>query len=134
VLVVLGAGTLLGLTHSFATGLEAAADATGLFWARHLVARGVAKLFSLDAHERRVLGVACLAYAGVFTVEGVGLVLRKAWAEWLTVVVTGSFVPLEVYEVAHRPGWGKAVALALNLAIAAYLVACIRRRRAVARA
>jgi uncharacterized membrane protein (DUF2068 family) len=55
-------------------------------------------------------------------------VRRRRWAEWLTVIVTGSFVPLEVYELAHRAGWGKVVALALNLAIVGYLGVQLSRR------
>ncbi len=43
----------------------------------------------------------------------------------LTVVVTASFIPLEVYELLRRPGPGKAFAVALNVAIVAYLA---RRR------
>lgn len=125
----MGAGVWLGFPPSFAKDLTALADATGYFWARELVGQGIAKLLALDSHHRHVLGLACLAYAGVFTVEGVGLVLRKHWAEWLTVIVTGSFVPLEIYELVHRPGWGKVVALAVNLAIVGYLVVRIRQRR-----
>jgi uncharacterized membrane protein (DUF2068 family) len=125
----MAAGVWLGFPQSFSTGLTSLADATGFFWARELVGHGLAKLLALDGHHRHVLGLACLAYAAVFTVEGVGLVLRKPWAEWLTVIVTGSFVPLEVYELVHRPGWGKVVALAVNLAIVVYLVVRIRQRR-----
>ncbi len=128
-LVLIGVGVWMGFPESFAKGLNAAAEATGLFWARHLVARVLAKLLALDAHHRHVIGLACLAYAAVFTVEGIGLVLRKHWAEWLTVIVTGSFVPLEVYEIVHRPGPGKVVALVVNLAIVVYLIVVIRRRK-----
>jgi uncharacterized membrane protein (DUF2068 family) len=125
----MGAGVWFGFPESFATNLTSLADATGFFWARALVAHAFAKLLALDGLHRHVIGLACVTYAGVFTVEGIGLVLRKHWAEWFTVIVTGSFVPLELYELGHRPGWGKVVALVLNVAIAAYLVVRIRRRR-----
>jgi hypothetical protein len=36
-------------------------------------------------------------------VEGVGLWLRKRWAEWLTVIATSLLVPFEIYELIHRP-------------------------------
>jgi uncharacterized membrane protein (DUF2068 family) len=48
--------------------------------------------------------------------------LRRRWAEWLTVFVTASFIPLELYELSRRFGPGKLVALVLNVAIALYLV------------
>jgi uncharacterized membrane protein (DUF2068 family) len=109
-------------------GLESALDRTGLFWARHLLARAIAGLLALGGRERHELELACFAYASVFAVEGVGLVLRRRWAEWLTVVVTGSFLPIEGYELAHRRGGAEVVALALNLAIVGYLLAHLRRR------
>jgi len=31
--------------------------------------------------------------------EGVGLALRKRWAEYLTIIATSSLIPLEVYEL-----------------------------------
>jgi len=86
---------------------------------------GLAKLGSLDSATEHRLGVAAFAYATVFVVEGTGLLLRKRWAEWLTVVVTGSFIPIEIYELCARFGWGKVVTLLLNVVIVAYLV---RRR------
>ncbi len=53
------------------------------------------------------------------------------WAEWFTVLVTASFVPLEIYEIARHPGAIRIGALVVNLAIVAYLVARLRRRRDV---
>jgi uncharacterized membrane protein (DUF2068 family) len=129
VLVVMGVGALAGFSRAFGDRLEELADASGLFWARHLAARALAALLSLSTRSVRELGLACLAYAAVFTVEGVGLVRRRRWAEWITVVVTSSFVPLEIYEVAHRPGAGKSVALVLNVLIVVYIAVRIWRRR-----
>ena len=62
-------------------------------------------------------------------VEGTGLVLRKRWAEWLTIVVTSSFVPFEAYELVHKPGVGKAVALVVNVAIVVYLIVRVRQKQ-----
>jgi uncharacterized membrane protein (DUF2068 family) len=69
------------------------------------------------------------AYAAVFLVEGIGLLRRRTWAEWLTVIVTASFIPLEAVHMGHEPGAGKALAIALNAAIVVYLIARIIRRR-----
>jgi uncharacterized membrane protein (DUF2068 family) len=93
----------------------------GALDAHRLVRRVAVRLAALDARAMREIACAALAYAAVFAVEGVGLLLRRRWAEWLTVVVTTSFIPFEIYELARRPGPGKVVALALNAAIAAYL-------------
>ena len=65
---------------------------------------------------------ASLCYAAVFLVEGIGLLSRQRWAEWLTVVVTASFIPIEIYEGVEHFGAGKVVALVLNVAILGYLL------------
>ncbi len=41
-------------------------------------------------------------YAGLFLIEGTGLLLRKHWAEYFTIITTGLFIPLEVYELARH--------------------------------
>ena len=45
----------------------------------------------------------------------------------MTVGVTASFIPFEVYEIVEHFGPGKVVALVLNVAIAGYLVCTASR-------
>jgi len=95
---------------------------------RH-VGRAVQRILDLDERHLRALSAGMFVYASVFMVEGVGLIARRRWAEWFTVLVTASFVPLEIYEIARHPGAIRIGALVVNLAIVAYLVARLRRRR-----
>ena len=80
------------------------------------------KLSAFNDHKARELAVGSLCYAAVFLVEGFGLLSGRRWAEWLTVVVTASFIPIEIYEAVEHFGAGKIVALVLNVAILAYLL------------
>ena len=66
---------------------------------------------------------------GLFLTEGVGLWLLKRWAEWLTVIITSSLVPIEVYEIYRHPSAINVGALLLNLAIVIYLIYRILTRR-----
>ena len=91
----------------------------------HSLLGALDRLATLDHTTEKRLAVCALAYAAVFLVEGVGLVLRRRWAEWLTVVVTASFIPIEIYELVEHFGAGKVITLVLNAAVVAYLV---RRR------
>jgi uncharacterized membrane protein (DUF2068 family) len=68
-------------------------------------------------------------YAAVFLVEGVGLLLRRRWAEYLTVIATASLLPLEVYELVERLRATRALIVAANLAIVLYLIARLRVER-----
>jgi len=121
VLAPLGAAALLGAPERIIQSAVHALAWTGALFAHPVVRSAVARLQSLNDRDMHELGGAFLAYAAVFIVEGVGLLRRRRWAEWLTVVVTASFIPFEIYELARRPGAGKVIALVLNVAIAAYL-------------
>ncbi|HEX3613525.1 MAG TPA: DUF2127 domain-containing protein [Sporichthyaceae bacterium] len=83
---------------------------------------------ALDAkHSTLVLvAVALLAYGLLEGVEGVGLWLAKRWGEYLTVVATAAFLPLEVWELHDHPTVTKAATFAINLAAVGYLVVAKR--------
>jgi uncharacterized membrane protein (DUF2068 family) len=68
-----------------------------------------------------VLAIGAIAYALLEGTEGVGLAMRRRWAEYLTVIATGILIPYEAYEVIHRVTLFKVGALLLNLAVVGYL-------------
>lgn len=72
-----------------------------------------------------LIGTAC--YGLLFCVEGVGLLLLKRWAEYLTVIATGSFLPLEIYEMIKQVTAMKVVMLVFNLAVFVYLIVRLKR-------
>jgi uncharacterized membrane protein (DUF2068 family) len=120
-LTVLGTASLLGLPPGAVHAMVEVMHWTGGLVGHETIRRALIRILSLDQATLHRLALAFFLYAVVFTVEGAGLVMRKRWAEWLTVVVTTSFIPLEVYELVHRPRLAKAIALALNVVIAGYL-------------
>jgi uncharacterized membrane protein (DUF2068 family) len=87
----------------------------------------ILKLTSVNHRQLAALAAVLAAYAVMYLVEGIGLLLLKRWAEWMTVLTTAGLIPIEIYENVHRPGWGKVLALVINVALAAYLVVRIRR-------
>ncbi len=68
------------------------------------------------------LGFSILFFALLYFAEGVGLLRRKRWGEWLTVVSTASFLPLEIYEIVIKFTYIKLGVMALNIAIVIYLI------------
>jgi uncharacterized membrane protein (DUF2068 family) len=54
-------------------------------------------------------------------VEGVGLIFRVSWAGWLAIGESAFFVPIEIYELVHRPSLAVFTILALNVFIVWYL-------------
>ena len=97
----------------------------GSRWVRHALQLAA----GLDNHKLGALAAGCFVYAGLFAIEGGGLLAKKRWAEYVTIGITGSFVPLEIYEIVHHTSAGKIVALVLNLAALVYLVHHVRKER-----
>ena len=83
----------------------------------------VTKLWSVDDRKLEEVGAGTFFYAGLFLTEGLGLVLRKAWAEYFIIIVTGSFIPVEVYLMTQHPTAARVVATLVNIGIVWYLVA-----------
>jgi uncharacterized membrane protein (DUF2068 family) len=82
---------------------------------------------ALPSHTLELAGAGFIAYAVLFTIEGVGLWIKAVWAEYVTVAITTSFIPLEIYELAKSVSVAKSVALAANIAIVVYLVLKLRK-------
>jgi uncharacterized membrane protein (DUF2068 family) len=68
-----------------------------------------------------LIAISAMIYAALEATEGVGLAMRRRWAEYLTVIATGVLIPYEAYEVLTRPTLFKVGALALNVAVVCYL-------------
>ncbi len=127
---------VLALTHlhtSWADLVERSAHALGVDPGSRYVDRLVGRVVDLGTTKREELGIGALCYAALFFVEGAGLLARKVWAEYFTVIITTSFIPLEIFELVHKRSAWKLVVIALNIAIVVYLVVRIHHDSAVKR-
>jgi len=88
----------------------------------HYLAGLIQKLGALQAHKKLLLTAGTFVYSGLFLTEGTGLLLQQHWAEYLTLVITGSFLPLEIYELTKHFSATKVVVSILNAAIVTYLI------------
>ncbi len=75
------------------------------------------------------LSAICFFYATIDLVEGTGLYLRKRWAEYVVVVLTAAFLPLEAYVIWHHVTVVKILITIGNIIILGYLIYLIRRRQ-----
>ena len=63
-----------------------------------------------------------LTYGIIELVEGYGLWFKKRWGEYVAVVVTSLFVPLEIHEIMVVVSWLRVGALVVNLFAVAYIL------------
>lgn len=93
----------------------------------HFIDLLLTKLSNVDDRRLKELSIGTFIYAGIFLVEGVGLALQKRWAEYFTIITTGSLLPIEIYEFVRRVNLGRCLVLGINLAVVAYLIFELRR-------
>ena len=89
----------------------------------------LAKLTTLSPRKLEAISAGAFIYASLFLTEGIGLLLQKRWAEWLTVISGSGFIPLELYEVIAHANWKRLLVLAINIAIVVYLVRELARKK-----
>jgi uncharacterized membrane protein (DUF2068 family) len=128
-LLLLIAGGLTSLLHKDVSS-------TLMIWAHRLNMDTHTRIFQ-DAMEKVLnlspnlpwLSIALFVYGALFLTEGIGLILGKRWAEYLTVIVTGSFLPFEIYEMVKKASAAKGVTIAVNLVIVIYLIIRLKKDR-----
>jgi len=127
IVAALGAWHLLAPNEAekFATWLTELPFVTG----HSLATRAATWLMQLTPRSLEALGAGAMVYAALFVIEGVGLLRGKRWAEYLTVIITASLIPFELYELVHKFGPMKIAALIVNIAIVVYLIRLLRRER-----
>lgn len=80
------------------------------------------ELLGASSGTYMLLGVGFVAYAILQFVEAFGLWGGWRWAEYLAVIATSVFIPLEVYEIIHTASPIKIGLLVVNIAIIVYLI------------
>lgn len=83
--------------------------------------------FVTDKLLRR-FSLALFAYAALGTAEGIGLYLEKAWGEYMTLIITASFLPWEIFEVFRRITVVRSALLVVNVLVFAYLLKVVVER------
>jgi uncharacterized membrane protein (DUF2068 family) len=128
-LIAVGVGALNLLHKDVAGAVEQWVELLRLDPNNHYIDIALEKASNLTPDKIKQLGLGSMIYAGLFLTEGIGLGLEKRWAEWLTVIITSSLIPIEIYEIYRHPTAIKIAVLLINIAIVAYLLYRIRGKR-----
>jgi len=86
------------------------------------------KLQLVHSKELKELSALGTGYAALFLTEGTGLLFRKRWAEWLTIIATSSLMPIEMYELIKQFTAVRLLALLVNAAVVLYLICLVRQK------
>lgn len=129
---------LLAVAGYFATHLGSGLDGlanrvieqfdldSGSNFLQHAAYDLVLRFIGISHTSLLALAAGSFLYGVIEAAESVGLLLKRRWAEYLVVLATAFFIPLEIYEVAHRLTPVRSATLLINIAVVIYLV---RRKR-----
>ena len=126
-LVAAGIGALRLLHRDVADVVERWIDVFRVDPDNRFIHSVLVKVLTVNDRSLKEISAGTFAYAALFLTEGTGLLLRKRWAQYFTIIVTGSFLPLEVYELMLHASVAKLLVILLNVAIIGYLVVRLRR-------
>jgi uncharacterized membrane protein (DUF2068 family) len=127
VLVAAGVGALRLLHRDVAEVVERWIDVLRVDPDNRFIHSVLVKVLTVNDRSLKEISAGTFAYAALFLTEGTGLLLRKRWAQYFTIIVTGSLLPLEVYELMRHASVAKLLVILLNVAIIGYLVVRLRR-------
>ena len=93
----------------------------------HYIQTLLVKASIANARQLQALSIGSFFYACLLLIEGIGLFLQQRWAKYFSVIITASFLPLEVWELMKKFSVTKTVVMVANIAIVVYLVVKLRQ-------
>jgi uncharacterized membrane protein (DUF2068 family) len=94
---------------------------------RH-IHQALSRVLRVTPRQLKEISAGTFIYAGVFLTEGIGLLMRKHWAEYMTIISTSLFIPLELYEIVERFTLIRVLVMAINVAIVWYLFLRLKKK------
>jgi uncharacterized membrane protein (DUF2068 family) len=128
-LLAVGIGALHFLHHDLAASVGHWINVLRVDPDNKFVHSLLSRVFRVSPKQLKAVSAGTFLYAGLLLTEGTGLLLRKSWAEYFTIISTAALVPLEVYEISRHITAAKLVVLAVNVGIVVYLIIRVKKSR-----
>jgi uncharacterized membrane protein (DUF2068 family) len=126
--ILIGVGVLRLVHRDLADMLLRFAQSFRIDPESHLVNLLLDKAQALTPHRLKWIGTAVFLDAGLDFIEGTGLILRKRWAEYFTLILTASFLPWELFEIIRHVTPIKIGLTILNALVVLYLAYVLKQR------
>lgn len=124
-----GAGALDLIHKNIGDLLMRTVDALPIDPEGHFAALLMDKVDLIGGHQLRQAGMLSFLYAAMCIVEGSGLMMKKVWAEYFTVILTAGALPWETFELWEKFEWFKVGLILVNVVVLLYLLWVLKRKR-----
>jgi len=115
-------GALKQVFDSYLPALSPLADRLGIDLDETGPVHLIQQAFVAQHSTLVLVALGVLAYGVLELVEAFGLWFKKRWGEYVAVVGTSAFIPLEIHEILAKMTWLRVSALVINLFAIAYLL------------
>jgi uncharacterized membrane protein (DUF2068 family) len=127
-LLIIGFGLLKLLHHDIAEVTQHWVEVLRVDPDNRFIHAALVKIFRVTPKQLKELSVGTFVYSAIFLTEGTGLLRRKHWAEYMTLISTALFVPLELWEIYRHFTLLKLAVTLVNILIVWYLAFRLKRR------
>jgi uncharacterized membrane protein (DUF2068 family) len=127
--VALGILRLFG--HDPGPRIDRAISHLGLDPQNHIIHSLISRITGIDRTHLHAIEAGTFFYALLHSIEGIGLILERDWAGYLVVIASTLLIPFEIYEIFEKPRALRVALLILNAGIVVYLIAALRKERAI---
>jgi len=79
------------------------------------------KSLGVNVHILPWLSAGTIIYSALYAIEGTGLMFDRGWAEWMTVITTAGFIPLEIFEIFRHLTLFRIIIFILNVLVLVYI-------------
>ena len=94
-LLAVGIGVLKLLHRDIAQTVAHWVDILRVDPDNRLIHRLLTRILSVTPAQLRAASAGTFVYAGLLLTEGLGLLFRKRWAEYFTIITTAGLIPIE---------------------------------------
>jgi uncharacterized membrane protein (DUF2068 family) len=128
-LFLVGVGALSLIHKDAATVFKHWADVLQVNVHSRVVQHWLVDLGLVKQRDLTLIVTTTFIYSGLLLTEGIGLLLQKVWAEYMTTFITATFIPIEIYELVRHTTVARVCLLAINILIVAYLIVRILQQK-----
>ena len=126
--IAIGVGALRLVHKDVGDAIQQLADHLRFGPESHFVNIILVKASIVDDRMLRRISWLVFGYAALGSLEGIGLYLEKIWAEYLTLGITASFLPWEIFEVHRKLTMIRGSLLVVNALVFLYLLKLVVER------
>ena len=126
--IAIGVGALRLVHKDVGDAIQQLADHLRFGPESHVVNFILVKASIVDDRMLRRISWLVFGYAALGSLEGIGLYLEKIWAEYLTLGITASFLPWEIFELHRRLTAIRGGLFVVNVLVFLYLLKLVVER------